>query len=321
MTAQLAKTGDDLEDQYHATQEIQFFVNAPAHLFVSVRLAKALPQLFESTIVGSYTHHLPGAICKTWPHCAEQQQKQDSQPCTGWVVFPRSLLRGVLLALQVLITFPYSYQRIILRFALPVLFSGACSMFYTVLRNSIALIIFGVMMVLGVVYIAGYMYLKDSATQSQIVPVMQTASPNVADMEVTTFRPYEPEIQEQERLATVMRAGRSAPKSSLGSSDLETPSPPTSEGSVRSGSWESNHTDENMGDNNHKDTINPSINDIDEGSSEDVYVSSEDTLSEEERSIVESLTHQMPSAMTDNHHQQQQSSSISDCSSVSEEEQ
>merc|ERR1712091_644436 len=62
--------GGDIEEQ-HTTQTVsKFFLNAPAHLFVSVKIAKAMPQLLESVIVSSYRHHLPGKISNTWPHSA-----------------------------------------------------------------------------------------------------------------------------------------------------------------------------------------------------------------------------------------------------------
>ena len=158
LTEQLTCRGDDEEQQHHAAHGMGCIVNAPAHLFMSVRLAKALPQLLESTIVSNYTHHLPEAICKTWLHCCAEQQEQDPHPYTGWVVFPRSLLRGVLVVAQVLITGPYMYQRIFLRFALPLLFSGVCTIFYTIVQNTVTLIVLDVVLALSVGYAAWSMY-------------------------------------------------------------------------------------------------------------------------------------------------------------------
>ena len=214
LTEQLTCSGDDEEQQHHAAHERGFIVNAPAHLFVSVRLAETLPQLLESTIVSSYKHHLPGAICKTWPHCTEQQE-QGPQPCTGWVVFLRSLLRGVLLAVQVLITGPYMYQRIFLRFAMPVLFSGVCSIFYVIIHSSTVLAVLGGVLGLVLAYAVWSMYCGNR--------------PNIADTtevdanEVPTCL-FEPEIEVECAVPVVPRRPSQI---SLSSSSLCTPSLPS----------------------------------------------------------------------------------------------
>ena len=191
------------------------------------------------------------------------------------MAFPRSVLRGLSLAVQVLITGPYAYQRIFLHFALPVLFSGVCSMFYAIMQSTPALAVLGVVLGLSVALSARHLYSEDSTVQAQVVPVVQCDSSST-NMEVPTFRTYEPETREHEQLDTSARAGRSASKSSLGSSDLEIPSPPTSYGSggsVRSGNEEPDHAVEKVcGDNN----SNNSSSDVEEVSSEDWPVSSED---------------------------------------------
>lgn len=125
--------------------KVGFFLNAPAHLFASVRLAKAMPLLLESMIVGAYTDHLPGEVCKTWPHYQAHLRAVDPTSQTasdasgevavgrlGWV---RTVMRGMVLALQAFITIPYSYQRVAIRFVQPMLFSGVSVVWFIAIKS------------------------------------------------------------------------------------------------------------------------------------------------------------------------------------------
>jgi hypothetical protein len=64
----LASTAEAAVDPPSVNTKDSPFLNAAAYLFVSARVARAYPQLLESLIVRSYSNHLPGQICKTWPH-------------------------------------------------------------------------------------------------------------------------------------------------------------------------------------------------------------------------------------------------------------
>jgi hypothetical protein len=126
------------------------FLNAPAHLFVSLKLAKAHPQLLESMIIACYSSHLPGNVCKTWSHYApflthEESPRDDAGVPHRLLVSLRPLMRALSLALQVFITVPYLYQRILLRFAQPVLFSGISIVWFNAIRS-----IWGIAVLCGV---------------------------------------------------------------------------------------------------------------------------------------------------------------------------
>jgi hypothetical protein len=146
LTRKVTKVPEDIEQ----LQEPQFFLNAPAHLFVSVKLAKAHPLLLESIIVGSYRHYLPGSIARTWPHCTGGAEQQASRGC--FVAFPRQALRALSLSLQLFITTPYVYQRVLMRFAQPMLFSGAGLVFYSIIESTVALTVLSLVAGGGLAY-------------------------------------------------------------------------------------------------------------------------------------------------------------------------
>jgi hypothetical protein len=129
----------------------KFFVNAPAHLFVSVKLAKALPQLLESLIVGSYSHHLPGEIRRTWPHCRDYTNAADT-PRAGWLPFPRWALRGMSASLLAFIAVPFAYQKVVLRLAQPVFYSGIGIVFYNIVHSTPALVVLSVALAAALAY-------------------------------------------------------------------------------------------------------------------------------------------------------------------------
>jgi hypothetical protein len=129
----------DLEGaSVEAAAEYKFFLDAPAHLFPSVMVAKSYPQLLESMIVSSYRHHLPGEICKTWPHCAAQDISHAAPVnanTVSHVPVVRAVLRGLSVAMVAFIAIPYTYQRILLRLLQPVAFSGISIIFYNILKS------------------------------------------------------------------------------------------------------------------------------------------------------------------------------------------
>jgi hypothetical protein len=130
----------------------RFFLNAAAQLFVSMRLAKAHPQLPESLIIGTYSNHLPGEICKTWPHY--QLAEEQREVAVTKSLFPRSFLRGLTLAAQVCLTIPYVYQRVILRFAQPVIFSAISVVWFVAIQSTASIAALCAVFAAG----AGYWY-------------------------------------------------------------------------------------------------------------------------------------------------------------------
>jgi hypothetical protein len=107
-----------------------YFLNAPAALFVSTKLAKAYPQLLESMIVCSYTNHLPGPLSGTWRH--KSQAVVDAHGVSGAV---RRVTAGMTLALSIFITMPFTYQRIVIRFVQPMIFSGVSIVWFAAFRS------------------------------------------------------------------------------------------------------------------------------------------------------------------------------------------
>jgi hypothetical protein len=155
-----------------ASKKTSYFLNAAAQLFVSMRLAKAHPQLLESLIVMSYTNHLPGQICKTWPHYQLAEELREVAVTKS--LFPRSLLRGLALAAQVCLTIPYVYQRVILRFVQPVIFSAISVVWFVAIQSTASIIALCAACAAGIGYWLWRRYQSRRAAlqrQASILPV------------------------------------------------------------------------------------------------------------------------------------------------------
>jgi hypothetical protein len=124
------------------TASNDYFLNAPAHLFVSAKVAKAHPQLLESLIVRSYSSHLPGQICKTWPHYQSAVEGSRDVAVTKPTI-AQTILTGAVLAVQVCLAVPYLYQRILLRFLQPLVFSAVSVMWFSTIRSPSSMIAMG----------------------------------------------------------------------------------------------------------------------------------------------------------------------------------
>jgi hypothetical protein len=179
LTQRIAGLRTDIEEAKPDRDETKFFLNAPAHLFVSTKLARKKPQLLESMIVGSYRHHLPGEICKTWPHCNEIEENQRLTQARTWLSLLRWFLRGLTLSLQLFIGVPFAYQKVALRFAQPVVFSGLALIIYAIFTSVAGLVVIGVC-VLAVVEYAVRRWLNSDETTS-------TVHPDTDDAEEPTF--------------------------------------------------------------------------------------------------------------------------------------
>jgi hypothetical protein len=214
LTLRVAKVPEDVEqaDSQAQTQQ-QFFLNAPAHMFVSVKLAKAHPLLLESVIVGSYRHHLPGSIAQTWRHCASVDAGREL--ASSWTAFPRQVLRAVSLSVQLFITTPYVYQRVLLRFAQPVLFSGAGLVYYSIIESTAALTLLSAVAGCGLAYGAWRQWkastnsnnrsgalskiapAEDETTSSALAPALMKDARNLWDKEIPAANPFP--LRQEER--------------------------------------------------------------------------------------------------------------------------
>jgi hypothetical protein len=170
LTQQLAGPSHDVEQGRPQGDANKFFLNAPAHLFVSLKLAKRKPQLLESIIVSTYRYHLPGEICRTWPHTGTKEATSGRAGQYAWLPLPRSLLRAFALSMQLFIGVPYVYQRVVLRFAQPVVFSALALTFRAVVRNKVALALLSAVLA-AVVALRSWM-----AYRRRVVPDTTTAA-------------------------------------------------------------------------------------------------------------------------------------------------
>jgi hypothetical protein len=143
LTQRVAGLRMDIEETQQGQEVTKFFLNAPAHLFVSTKLARKKPQLLESMIVDSYRHHLPGEICKTWPHCSEREETRRTAHARTWLSLLRWLLRGLTLSLQLFVGVPFAYQKVGLRFAQPVVFSGVALVIYAIFTSVAGQVVLG----------------------------------------------------------------------------------------------------------------------------------------------------------------------------------
>jgi hypothetical protein len=143
LTQRIAGLRTDIEETQQGQEVTKFFLNAPAHLFVSTKLAKKKPQLLESMIVSSYRHHLPGEICKTWPHCSDREETLRLTQARTWLSLLRWVLRGLTLSLQLFVAVPFAYQKVGLRFAQPVVFSGLALVIYSIFTSVVGQVVVG----------------------------------------------------------------------------------------------------------------------------------------------------------------------------------
>jgi hypothetical protein len=154
LTQRIAGLRTDIEETQQGQEVTKFFLNAPTHLFVSTKLARKKPQLLESMIVGSYRHHLPGEIRKTWPHCSEREQAQRTTQARTWLSLLRWVLRGLTLSLQLFVGVPFAYQKVGLRFAQPVVFSGLALVIYAIFTSLAGQVVLGMCGLAAIVYAA-----------------------------------------------------------------------------------------------------------------------------------------------------------------------
>ena len=162
-----------------------YLVNGPAHLFVSVKVAKAHPELLESMIVGCYTHHLPGEICRTWEHyqpymAAEAKHNLDEQ-WADWGPWVRPWLRGLSLSIQMFITIPYLYQRVTIRFVQPMIISAITIAWFYATSSPVAIGIMCGLVVVMACFFAWRYYLAKHG--------MLTVTPDETEKELLNLVP------------------------------------------------------------------------------------------------------------------------------------
>jgi hypothetical protein len=178
LTQRIAGLRTDIEEAKPEQKLTKFFLDAPTHLFVSTKLAKKKPQLLESMIVGGYRHHLPGELHKTWTHCSETAKTQRPTQNRAWLSLLRWVLRGLTLSLQLFVGVPFAYQKVALRFAQPMVFSGIVLIIYTIFTSVAGLVVISMCALAVTAYAVRYWCTGGSGT---------AVSPAADDVEEPTF--------------------------------------------------------------------------------------------------------------------------------------
>jgi hypothetical protein len=142
----------------------RMFLNAPSYLFASTKVAAKNPDLLESAIVLNYVYHLPGEVCKTWPHCAELQRISETEQRRESNVTQRSwservvdtvvrtvsyVVTALLITMKWTGTLNFAYQRVILRFVQPLLFCGLTMLCYFSVSSTAGYAVFGIIIVVA----------------------------------------------------------------------------------------------------------------------------------------------------------------------------
>lgn len=133
----------------------RIFLNAPDFLFVSMQIARAYPTLLESMIVQSYQQYLPGELARKWRDSSRWRGLLQSNPSTenssdakeekkdqehhSWRQV--SVVLFALSGLQMMATFPFFLQKIVLRFLQPFLFAGLVYIWFENIQHSLSYII------------------------------------------------------------------------------------------------------------------------------------------------------------------------------------
>jgi hypothetical protein len=141
--------GKAVEVLKHATEDValdevrpegchRVFLDAPSYLFASTKVAQRNEELLESLLVKSYHSHLPGELCKTWPHYMQSRLNLEQDQSRGILGrFPVWAMRIIALALATMTalvqwsgTLSFAYQRVFIRVIQPMVFSGLTMLCY-----------------------------------------------------------------------------------------------------------------------------------------------------------------------------------------------
>lgn len=97
-------------------------LDAPKYFFVSHRIAKAHPKLFDSKFILAYHTMWPGIMCTKWK---ESNSVNAKKPSLLVMIFKRfSISLSVGLIMKYLGALPMHFQKLIFHFALPIIFTA-----------------------------------------------------------------------------------------------------------------------------------------------------------------------------------------------------
>ena len=126
----------------------ELLLDAPTHLFISTNVAKYYLNNFESLIVLGYSSYFPGEISKIW-------YEETKKYYNNYSLWKNILLTFFLLALQLLSSFPFAFQRIIIKFIQPSLLLCGVLIYKLITYNIYTQIssgLFGCGLYLGITY-------------------------------------------------------------------------------------------------------------------------------------------------------------------------
>lgn len=110
------------------------YLNVPSILYVSTNVAKHYPDIIESVIVSSYNTCFPGKISSIWNKSTYKlYEKQD----TLYTITSVSIccITGIVFLIQAISTFPFMFQRIIIKFVQPVILLCLVIIYNAIIQN------------------------------------------------------------------------------------------------------------------------------------------------------------------------------------------
>ena len=126
----------------------ELLLDAPKHLFISTNVAKYYLNNFESLIVLGYSSCFPGEISKIW-------YEETTKYYNNYSLWKNILLTFFLLTLQLLSSFPFAVQRIIIKFIQPSLLLCGVLIYKLITYNiytQISSSLFGCGLCIGITY-------------------------------------------------------------------------------------------------------------------------------------------------------------------------
>jgi flagellar basal body-associated protein FliL len=175
-------------------------LNCADYLFVSRKLAQLNANLVESILVLTYKNHLPGEIARKWLKPeelfvlgatteGEEDMLADVEATGGGTSLANkrrikglhrnwkecSLVASLLVTLQMVGTFPFFIQKMMVRFVQPFFYGGMVNVFQMVFANIIYTIIFILMLILLIVWF-GFHFILQKKKQKRRVGIASRRS-------------------------------------------------------------------------------------------------------------------------------------------------
>jgi hypothetical protein len=139
------------------SSDVAYFIDAPQYLFVSTNLAKAFPDLLESSIIAAYHDHLPGEMSSKW-HIDRISLMGLNGDNNTWIRF--LAFSTIITILKFLGASPFVIQRMIMRVTSPLFTAATVFIWLEIIQNPIYMTLFG-LVVLALIARTYYNYQQD----------------------------------------------------------------------------------------------------------------------------------------------------------------